>query len=140
MPRSTRSQPASLKIRTPDNSLIGLDAGRSTFIQTHLPGIYAIESAAENQLFAVNLPAAECQTAAMPIENLERFGVSLEQSSGVAAERTEQARRHRSFAGLETEQKVWRWVFIALLAVSLIEIGLAGLLTRPSSVSEGEQK
>jgi hypothetical protein len=140
IPRSTKSEPANLQLRTPDNSLIGLDADRQTFTQTHLPGIYAIESTAENQLFAVNLPAAECQTAAMPIENLERFGISLERSSGVAAVRTERARRHRSFAGLENEQKVWRWVFVVLLAVSLIEIGLAGLLTRPLSVSEGEQK
>ena len=129
-----------MQIRTADNSLIRLDADKQTFTQTHLPGIYAIESAAENQLFAVNLPAAECQTAAMPTENLERFGVSLEQSSGVAAEQTERIRRHRSLAGLESEQKVWRWVFITLLAVSLLEIALAGLLTRPPSVPEGEQK
>ena len=156
------SRAVNLQIRKPDDSLISIDAGQQVFTQADLPGIYAIESSvgnppsrsdiaasalrsgavAENasaesaQLFAVNLPARECQTAAMPIEDLERVGVSFKQPSSVAVERTEQVRRHRSLAGLEYEQKVWRWVFIALLAVSLIEIWLAGWLTRPVQRTE----
>jgi len=143
-----------LQIRKPNNSLISVDAGQQTFTQTDLPGIYAIESPTGNppsqsdiaasaesaQLFAVNLPAKECQTAAMPIEDLEKFGVSFKPSSSVAVERTSQVKRHTSFTGLEYEQKVWRWVFIALLVVSLIEIWLAGWLTRPPSNLQGEQK
>jgi len=160
-----------LQIRKPDYSLISIDAGQQVFTQTDLPGIYAIESSVGNppsqndiaasadsaELFAVNLPAKECQTAAMPIEDLERFGVlfkltsasSVEPSSSVALERTSQARRHSPHAflrkqelgaELEYEQKVWRWVFIALLAVSLIEIWLAGWLTRSPSNLQGEQK
>ncbi len=156
------SRAVNLQIRKPDDSLISLDAGQQVFTQTDLPGIYTIESPTGNppsrsdiaasaesaKLFAVNLPAKECRTAAMPIEDLERFGVlfkqtsanSVEPSSSVALERTSQARRHSSFAELEYEQKVWRWVFIALLAVSLIEIWLAGWLTRPPSNLQGEQK
>jgi len=124
------SRAVSLQIRKPNGSLVSLDAGQQVFTQTDLPGIYTIESSAGNQLFAVNLPAKECQTAAIPIEDLERFGVSFKQPSSVATEQTEQVRRHSSLAGLEYEQKVWRWVFIALLAVSLIEIWLAGWLNR----------
>ncbi len=133
IPQSMKLELANLQIRKPGNSLISLDAGQQVFTQTDLPGIYTIESSAGNQLFAVNLPAKECQTAAMPIEDLEKFGVSFKPSSSVAVERTSQAKRHTSFAGLEYEQKVWWWVFIALLAVSLIEIWLAGWLTRPPS-------
>ncbi len=147
IPHSIKAESANLQIRKPDNSLISLDAGQQVFTQTDLPGIYTIESPTGNppsrsdiaastesaKLFAVNLPAKECQTAAMPIEDLERFGVLFKQSSSIAAKLTEPARRHSSFAELEYEQKVWRWVFIALLAVSLIEIWLAGWLTRPPS-------
>ncbi|HUU20812.1 MAG TPA: BatA domain-containing protein [Sedimentisphaerales bacterium] len=162
IPHSKKAESANLQIRKPDNSLISLDAGQQVFTQTDLPGIYTIESPTGNppsrsdiaastesaKLFAVNLPAKECQTAAMPIEDLERFGVlfkqtsasSVEPSSSVALERTSQARHHSSFAELEYEQKVWRWVFIALLAVSLIEIWLAGWLTRPPSNLQGEEK
>jgi hypothetical protein len=159
------SQAVNLQIRKPDNSLISLDAGQQVFTQTDLPGIYSIESPTGNppsrsdiaastesakrsvakamerrRLFAVNLPAKECQTAAMPIEDIERFGVLFKQPSSVAVERTEQVRRHSSLAGLEYEQKVWRWVFIALLAVSLIEIWLAGWLTRPVQRTENREQ
>ena len=151
IPTSISSGSGKIQIRKPDDSLISLDAGQQAFTQTDIPGIYAIESFSGNQrsvaelrefrrLFAVNLPAKECQTAAMPIEELERFAVSLKQSSDVSVvhgtpygERTEQIRRYDNFAGLEYEQKVWRWVFIALLAVSLIELWLAGWLNRPPS-------
>jgi hypothetical protein len=150
IPHSKKAVSANLQIRKPDDSLISIDAGQQVFTQTDLPGIYAIESSVGNppsrsniaasadsaELFAVNLPAKECQTAAMPIEDLERFGVSFKQPSSVAVERTEQVRRHSSLAGLEYEQKVWRWVFIALLAVSLIEIWLAGWLIRPVQRTE----
>jgi len=147
IPFSIRSGLTNMHIRKPDDSLISLDVGQQAFTQTDLPGIYTIESPTGNQpsrsdtaastesakLFAVNLPARECQTAAMPIEDLERFGVSFKQSSSIATEQTEPSRRHSSFAELEYEQKVWRWVFIALLGVSLIEIWLAGWLTRSPS-------
>ncbi len=140
IPQSMKLEPANLQIRKPNDSLVSLDAGQQFFTQTDMPGIYTIESSAGNQLFAVNVPAKECRTAAMPIEDLEQFGVSFKPSSSVAVERTSQAKRHTSFAGLEYEQKVWRWVFIALLAVSLIEIWLAGWLIRPPSNVQGEEK
>jgi len=140
IPHPIKVGSVNLQIRKPNDSLISIDAGQQAFTQTDLPGIYAIESSVGNQLFAVNLPVKECQTAAMPIEDIERFGVSFKQSSSIAVERTTQAKHHRNFTELEYGQKVWRWVFVALLAVSLIEIWLAGRLTRPPSISQGEQK
>jgi len=140
IPYSIKAGSANLQIRKPNDSLISIDAGQQVFTQTDLPGIYAIESSVGNQLFAVNVPVKECQTAVMPIEDIERFGVSSKQSSSVAVERTAQAEHHSNFAELEYGQKVWRWVFVALLAVSLIEIWLAGRLTRPPSIPQGEQK
>ncbi|MFZ2148521.1 MAG: hypothetical protein WAV28_15000, partial [Sedimentisphaerales bacterium] len=133
------SRAVNLQVRKPNDSLISLDAGQQAFTQTDLPGIYAIESSTGNHLFAVNLPAKECQTAPMPIEELERFTVSLTPPLRGAG-RAGQIRRYDNFAGLEYEQKVWRWVFIALLAVSLIELWLAGWLNRPPSNLQGEQK
>jgi len=76
----------------------------------------------------------------MQIEDIERFGVSFKQSSGIAVEQNTPAKRQRTFAGMEYEQKVWRWVLVALLAVSLIEIWLAGWLTRSPSNLSGEMK
>ena len=140
IPHSIKAGPANIRIRKPDDSLVSLDAGQETFAQTDLPGIYTIETSAGNHLFAVNLPGRECQTAAMQIEDIERFGVSFNQSLGIAAEQITPAKRQRGFAGMEFEQKIWRWVLVALLVVSLIEIWLAGWLTRSPSNLQGDMK
>jgi hypothetical protein len=76
----------------------------------------------------------------MPIEDLEKLGVSLKQSYDAAIEKTGQISHYSSIAEMEYEQKLWRWVLIAILAVLLIEIWLAGWLTRPSAASHGEQQ
>jgi len=62
IPQSLTSSSADLQVRKPDGSVINLDAGQQTFTQADAPGIYTIESSAGKQLFAVNLPAKECQT------------------------------------------------------------------------------
>jgi hypothetical protein len=76
----------------------------------------------------------------MQIEDIERFGVSFKQSSDIAVEQITPAKRQRSFASMEYEQKLWRWMLVALLAVSLIEMWLAGWLTRSPSNLQGEMK
>ena len=138
---------ANMEIRKPDDSVIRLNAGEESFTQTDLPGIYMVQSSAGDHIFALNLPATECRTVIMPIEDLEMLGVSLAQPSGYSTEHAElsigsrrtRASRHSSFAELESEQKNWRWIFIGLLAVSFIEIALAGWLTRCPSNLSGEQ-
>jgi hypothetical protein len=143
--------PANTEIRKPDDLLIRLSAGQESFAQTDIPGIYTIQSPPQNQIFALNLPAAESQTDAMPIETLEELGVSLTQSSLYSAENAELPAASRDVPAalrgssplkgelaMESEQKIWRWILIGLLAVSFIEITLAGWLTRSPSISKGE--
>jgi len=138
---STGSGQTNLEIRKPDDSVVSLNAGEESFTQTDLPGIYTIKLPAGDHIFALNLPAKECRTAVMPIEDLEMLGVSLAQPSSFSAEHADlsistRASRHSSFAGLESEQKIWRWIFVGLLAVSFVEIALAGWLTRSPSISQ----
>ncbi|MGB2862540.1 MAG: BatA and WFA domain-containing protein [Sedimentisphaerales bacterium] len=140
---------ANMEIRKPDDSVIPLNAGEESFTQTDLPGIYTIESSAGNHIFALNLPAKECQTAVMPIEDLEMLGVTVGSAQGGFVSRASSPRfeggtpstLHRvtpTFV-LESEQKIWRWIFIGLLVVSFIEIALAGWLTHSPSNLLGEQ-
>ena len=140
IPHSIKAGASNIQIRKPDYSLVSLNAGQEVYTDTDMPGIYTIETSAGNHLFAVNMPARECQTAAMQIEDIEKFGVSFRQSSDIAAEQTMPAKRQSNFAAMEYEQKVWRWVLVALLAVSLIEIWLAGWLTRLPNNLQGEMK
>ena len=84
----------------------------------------------------------------MPVEDLEELGVSLTRSSVFSEEHADMtvgarnllAGRHSNMLALESEQKIWRWILIGLLAVSFIEIILAGWLTRSPSKFQGEQK
>ncbi len=137
MPQSLRLGSSPLRIRRPDGAVIQLDGSQRTFTQADTPGIYSAESTAGNRLFAVNLTLKESQTAVMPIDDLESYGVSLKQAVGTAKEPqspetqrvVQQARRYSNFALLEQEQKLWRWVFVLLLVISFVEIALAGWLT-----------
>jgi len=140
--RSAAYESANIRIRKPDGSVISLDPAEQTFTQTDQPGIYTIESDTGPPaagLFAVNLSARECRTAPMPIEEIEKLGVPLDQSGDVHIEKVEKARHHSNLAETEYEQKLWRRLLAALLAVALIETALAGWLTRSVPVTEGEQ-
>jgi len=143
---STGLESPNLEINKPDNTVVPVEVGEESFTQTDLPGIYTIKSPAGDHIFALNIPAKECRTEVMPIEDLEMLGVSHVQHSGVSAEladssigsRSIQMSRLRSFTELESEQQIWRLILIVLLAVSFIEIALAGWLTRPPSNLQGE--
>jgi hypothetical protein len=145
--QSFRSASQNIQIHKPDGTQTSLNVDEKAFTQTDMPGLYSVEIPIEARLFAINLPAKESRTAVMPIEDLEQYGVSPSRTASLATEGHEfstdlQSGRtmHRgNAAGLEYEQKVWRWVFVVLLAVSLIEIALAGWLTRAPSETEGEQ-
>jgi len=144
-PQPLSPELSQLKIRRPDGAVTQLDTSQRTFTQTDLPGIYTVEPSTGNRLFAVNLPLKECQTAVMPIEDLESYGVSVgaaargREIEDKANNRLGQSYRVAPAFALEQEQKLWRWVFVLLLAVSLVEIALAGWLTGAPYVSEGEK-
>ncbi len=140
IPRRRTIEPENMQIRKPDNSLIDLEPEQQDFNYTELPGIYTIESPSENQLFAVNLSPQECRTAPLPLDELEQFGISFQGSSNVPAEHTLQAKQHSSLVEMEYQQKLWRRLLIALLAVLIVETWLAGWLTRPAVLTQGEEK
>jgi hypothetical protein len=148
VPTRTSAEAVDLQIRKPDGSLARLPAGRPTFTETDLPGIYAIadfgsriaDSSRDtsSQSFAVNLPAAESRTEPMPVEELEKLGVALNPASGSAPEPVIRAAQSGNFADMESEQKLWRWVLAATLIMLLIEIWLGGRLARLSPAPEKE--
>jgi len=140
IPQQGTSVPTKLQIRKPDNSLIDLEPGQQLFTETQLPGIYSIESPSGNHLFAVNLPAQESRTAPMSLDDLEQLGIPIQSSFGVTLEQTRQSKLHSSVIEMESQQKLWRWLLTALLVVLIAETWLAGWLTRPAILTQGEEK
>jgi hypothetical protein len=118
----------------PDGRRIDLSAAATSYDETDLPGFYRLirgaGAGAVIRTFAVAVPPAESLTAAMPIEQLERAHITLTDGSTPvpppAASGTDRAaqdgrRRSAFFAGLEAEQKPWRWALGAALLLLLAE-------------------
>jgi hypothetical protein len=141
MPDQTVLGAAEIQIRKPDGTTVRLEKDQQTFAQTDLPGIYSISDStrgASPQSFAVNLSAAESRTDPMPIEDLEKLGVSLKPTTAVVSDATQRAARHNSFSEMESRQKLWRWVLVVMFLLLLLETWLGGWLTRSSPSPERE--
>jgi len=139
MPARTMSGVDERRIRKPDGAMAELEADEQAFTQTDHPGIYQTESAAGPQQFAINVAADESRTDPMPIEELERLGVFVGATADPVVARTEQAGVQSGFSEMESQQKLWRWVIVAALAMLLVEMALSGWIVRSSAASEGEQ-
>ncbi len=157
IPNQVLSGATDVQIRKPDDSLARVDQDRQIFAETDLPGIYSLSDASVEanpqsaimsppaatggrnpQFFAVNLSAAESRTDPMPVEELEKLGVSLKPTGAVLSDAARRAARHHSFSEMESQQKLWRWVLVAVFILLLFETWLGGWLTRPSPLPERE--
>ena len=115
--------------RKPDGKVVTLAAG-IPFTETDVPGIYTVTAGAKTQRFAVNLPVDESRTAPLSPDDLARLGVPLRSASVFPAAQAPGIQRHLQEAELESRQKLWRWLIVALLAATLVEIILGGWLAR----------
>jgi hypothetical protein len=142
IPERTASAPASVTIHRPDGAIAHIDPNQRAFTLTDLPGIYSTSDSTDdaNPLsFAVNLSASESRTDPLPLEELERRGISLKTPSAGMATQSEQQVRRSSFAEMESQQKLWRWILVATIVTLLVETWLGGWLTRPRPASREEQ-
>jgi len=157
LPNQMPSGAADIQIRKPDGTTVGLGKNQQVFAQTDLPGIYSISDSTGSadprsaimsppastegrkpQFFAVNLLPAESRTDPLPIEDLERLGVSLKPTTPVVSDATQLAARHNSFSEMESQQKLWRWVLVVMFLLLMLETWLGGWLTRSSPSPERE--
>ncbi|MDB5336388.1 MAG: hypothetical protein JWN70_2007 [Planctomycetaceae bacterium] len=105
-----------------------LEAGQTSFAATDRPGIYLAKTSPQPTRFAVNLAAAESNTAPLDLDQLAQSGVKL----GIELtrnERLERVRQHRD-TELEGRQKIWRWLVVLALGTLILESFLAGRAAR----------
>ena len=115
--------------KKPDGKIQTLVADKS-FTETDLPGIYVATVGGKERCFAVNLPLDESRTAPMSPDELARLGVPLQTPTEFPVVQTAERVRHLQQAELENRQKLWRWLVVGALAVTLVEIILSGWLAR----------
>ncbi|MEX2177048.1 MAG: BatA domain-containing protein [Pirellulaceae bacterium] len=111
-------------VHKPDGKQIKLSAGATAFDQTDQPGIYRLQAGEETLEFAVNLAAAESDTAPLDVQRLEQLGVQLGADLS-RAQRLAKIRQARE-TELESHQKAWRWLIVACLGVLIAETWWAG--------------
>jgi len=121
----------SIEWTKPDGKKVTLTAG-SPFNEIDQPGIYTATFGGTQRAFAANLPANESRTAPLLPDELARLGVPLKTeltaSTSPLANQQREIRLHQ--AELERRQKLWRWLIVAVLAVTFGEILLGGWLGR----------
>jgi hypothetical protein len=119
----------SVKWLIPGGETAMLPSG-AAFVQTEKPGIYMAAWGGQERLLAVNVPLEESRTAPISQDELARLGVPLEWDSAQAAVVAHVHQQRLQDAELENRQKLWRWLIVAALAVTLGEIVLSGWLAR----------
>ena len=122
------AQSSPIMVTTPDHRELRLAAGATTFAETDQPGIYHAKVGSTETRFAVNLLAAESNTAPLELEQLEQRGVRLG-AGQTRAERVERVRQQRD-TELESHQKVWRWLIVVALGTLIMETWWAGRAER----------
>ena len=110
-------QTAPVVVTTPAGKELKLPADSPSFAATSEPGIYRIVAGDSESRAAVNLAAAESDTAPLDLEQLQQRGVKFD-AGLTRAERIARVRQQRD-TELESRQKVWRWL-IALALVGLV--------------------
>lgn len=100
------------------------------FIDADVPGIYKASWAGKERLYAVNLPLEECRTAPISQDELVRLGVPVGSDSQQTAAVARMHQQRLQDAELESRQKLWRWLIVGALGVTLGEIVLSGWLAR----------
>jgi hypothetical protein len=122
-------QPAApATVHLPDGRDLSLPGDSKSFSETGQPGIYRVTSGTTETRFAVNLAAAESDTAPLETAQLEQRGVRF--GTGLTrAERIERIRQQRD-TELESRQKVWYWLIAGALGVLALETWWAGRAER----------
>ena len=113
-------------VQTPTGAVSGV-AINTPFSNTESPGLYTLEADGRTDVVAVNLAAAESQTAPLPLDQLEALGIRMGATeSPEDLRRLRERERQLQIEELEHVQKLWRWGILIAIVLLLIETWVAG--------------
>jgi hypothetical protein len=125
-----------LVIRKPDGSEAKVAADQASYTDTTEPGVYRATGAESDLRFAVNLAASESNTTPLALEQLEQLGVKMG-ADLTRAELLDRMRQKRD-TELESSQKIWRWLLVAVLGLLVVETWWAGRAARQADAPRAE--
>lgn len=118
---------AEVAILHPEGRTIAVAAG-SVYVPDR-PGLYQISGSGETQTLAVQTPALESRTSPMPEQRLADLGVKLRADAASIPENNGGGQRLDGLA-TESQQRLWWWTLIGILAFAAAETWLASLKRR----------
>jgi hypothetical protein len=129
LPSPVAAGAEAVRWRKPDGSEITVPAG-SAFTATEVPGIYLATTGNKAQRFAVNLPLEESRTGPLAVDELVSAGVPMRATVDPSVRQAQERKTRLEHEELENRQKLWRWLILAVLAITFVEIAVGGWLAR----------
>jgi hypothetical protein len=123
-----------LVVHKPDGAEATVGRGAASFADADQPGVYEIRGGTTPALFAVNLAAAESNTAPLELEKLEQLGINMK--SVLSRKHKLDRKRQERDTELESRQKIWRWLLAGALGVLVFETFLAGRAAQQIATAE----
>jgi hypothetical protein len=121
--------PQAITVRKPDGTELSVPSG-TKFSATDQPGLYSVLPG--TQRFVVNLTPDESRLAPFSAERLLALGVPMHTVHETTAEAVRREGRAQAVE-IENQQKLWRWLLVAAIAVLLLESLVAGKLSRTTT-------
>ncbi len=125
-------------VTLPGGDAVTPESGAEQFDATETPGFYVVNSEDmlerdQARVYAINLPPDESRVEPVdPVVALGEFGIPVEEigpdavADPTAAGLTESQQRRIEAEEKEQNQKLWKWLLVAVLAILLMETWLAG--------------
>ncbi|MFO0918085.1 MAG: hypothetical protein U0872_07200 [Planctomycetaceae bacterium] len=118
-------------VQGPDGQSTELTDAAAPFAETSQPGLYRAKCGTDASEWAINLAPEESKTDPLPIETLERFGVSMASPQTAAVQEVSPSlQRQIQLEELERRQSLWRWCLLAGCLLLLAETAWAGMTSR----------
>lgn len=138
-PPGAEATQTSLTVKLADGSSVEAKLNEGVFVRTERPGIYTVSDGTSEYVHAVNLAPDESRVESFDPMLLADFGLPVQVESEQAVEvgaddrRAAEARadavieqRRLELSEKENQQKLWKWLVLAVLAVLLVESWVAG--------------
>jgi len=117
----------------PNAAIVPLSSDATKFSDTDQPGRYRLRQGDREQLFAVNVAAAETRTSPLDVVQLEQRGVLM--GNGKSYQQQLEKLRQMRDVQLEAKQNVWQWLIVAVLILLIVETVIANRSPMPSATA-----
>ena len=113
-----------LPVPNSDAKIMGPDGAPSS-ATVATPGVYTVTHEGEDLRFAVNVPVEESRLEPLLSETFTSMGITLSNSDEAVTPVSGAQKVHLESVELEEQQKLWKWMILAVVVILLVETWVA---------------